>query len=288
MHSTPATLSETRQETRSVLDGTSRSRKTASAEDCMSAPGAEAQITLLSPSLARTTSVTTEEDPLRVFFEVAKHDRLVYHQFAVIPRPFVSSLHSRPDIFNHNPTPYSADGFHFLLSKYNLLDAFPFVCDQIRFGFPMGNFPPLLASVIFPNHFTCKEHPGVVDAYIAEEVAAGRMTGPCTRSESESHLRGPIQVRLCRHLSKESEFMRSVNSHIAIEKFLHPTLFDSAAKMGYLVSFLFLFPSITFERAKRPFFLWLVPSFLFGYRLFALDYCRAFSRLDYCQALSPP
>jgi hypothetical protein len=61
-------------------------------------------------------------------------------------------------------------------------------------------------------------------------------------------------VRVCRHLSKETKDIPSVNSYIEKKDF--PTCFDSAAKMATIVRTHSHLPS-----AHMPFFLGHIPDF---------------------------
>ncbi len=124
--------------------------------------------------------------------------------------------------------------------------------------------PDLQQTVVFPNHPSCFAHFPAVDGYLAEEVSAGRMSGPFTKSNVEWILHGPFQasplivavqtqqpgtpdkLRICRHLSKGSKIYPSVNSYIDKEDF--PTRFDTAAHVADIVS-LFLFLSRAFAPA---------------------------------------
>ncbi|KAJ3567307.1 hypothetical protein NP233_g6448 [Leucocoprinus birnbaumii] len=172
---------------------------------------------------------------------------------SVESRPtFDPAIHDRPDLYEKIVTPYDADAFEFLLNRHNLTESYPHLVHNLRHGFPIGNFPPLEHTVILKNHPSVERHIEVVDAYLVEEVTAGRMDGPFTQEEVERILRGPIQVsplivaesvqapgepnklRVCRHLSKGSSTQPSVNSFI--EKELFPTRFDSTTKMGEMTS----------------------------------------------------
>lgn len=87
-----------------------------------------------------------------------------------------------------------------------------------------------------------------IDAYLAEEVVSGRMSGPFNLDEATLILKGPFQcspivvdvqdgkLRICRHLSKDSKSSASVNSFIDADKF--PTCFGSAAEVADIVSIL--------------------------------------------------
>ena len=112
--------------------------------------------------------------------------------------------------------------------------------------------PPLVTTVIIPNHPSVTQHTETVDQYLMDELKAGRMSGPFSRQRVENILRGafysspllvsvqtqqpgvPDKLRICRHLSKDNKDFPSVNSHIHKEQF--PTRFDTAARVADTVS----------------------------------------------------
>ena len=117
--------------------------------------------------------------------------------------------------------------------------------------------PTLRETIIIANHSSVAKHPKVVWDYILEEAAAGRMSGPFSKEEMETIMRGPFfaspfivseqiqgpdkppKYRVCRNLSKDGRdssgnIAPSINSYISKEHF--PTTFDSAAYMADLVS----------------------------------------------------
>jgi hypothetical protein len=114
--------------------------------------------------------------------------------------------------------------------------------------------PNITKTVILPQNPSFFEHTDAIQEYLRKEVAAGRMSGPYTREEVESTLRGPFyaspiiaviqpqpgdipdKIRICRHLSKSTKFHESVNSHIKKEDF--PTRFDTASLVADIVSLL--------------------------------------------------
>lgn len=65
------------------------------------------------------------------------------------PPSFRSSSHEKT--FSRIATPYDPDAFEFLLDKHNLTDQYPFLVRNLRNGFPMGEFPDLPQTVIFPQ-----------------------------------------------------------------------------------------------------------------------------------------
>lgn len=165
----------------------------------------------------------------------------VFHR---LPSPH--SLPSHDRILHKIVTPYNANAFETLLVKHNLADCYPFLVRNLRNGFPLGEFPDITEHVIFPIHRPSLQYMTQIDAYLAEEVSAGRMSGPFSREETTAILRGPFQcspivvdvqgekLRICRHLSKGDKSHSSTNSFIDTEKF--PTRFGSAAEMAEIVS----------------------------------------------------
>lgn len=155
------------------------------------------------------------------------------------------------DIRNRIVTPYNADAIESLLAQHNLLDQHPDLALKLRSGFPMGDFPPLHQSVIFPNYVSDPAHTAFIDDYFDEEETSGRMSGPFSREEVEAIL-GPFQcspcsvnsqdqgpdlppkLRVVRNLSKGSSVHPSTNDFIDSSKF--PTRFGSAAEVAKIIS----------------------------------------------------
>jgi hypothetical protein len=169
--------------------------------------------------------------------------------------PRISPLPRSPShdaIFSRILTPYSADAFAFFLDKHSLSDKYPFLVRNLRFGFPMGEFPPLKETVIFPNHPSARLHADYIKDYLIEEVKSQRMSGPFSREEMEKILKGPFQsspiivnsqpqpdglpdkLRICRHLSKGDRLHPSTNHFVDNSKF--PTRFASTAEISEIVS----------------------------------------------------
>ncbi len=148
-------------------------------------------------------------------------------------------------------TPYSADVIESLLAQHDLLDQHPGLTHKLRSSFPMGDFPQLQCSVIFPNYISDPAHTDFINDYFDEEVSAGRMSGPFSQEEVESIL-GPFQCSPCSvntqeqgpdvppklrvvcNLSKGSSVHPSTNDFIDSSKF--PTRFGSAAEVAKIVS----------------------------------------------------
>ena len=130
------------------------------------------------------------------FLDTFDPPKLLYSSFThrINRRPsFDKLIHSQPDIFNIIITPYNADAFATLLDKHNLTRHYPDLVENLRHGFPLGLMPTLPSTIILRNHPTVNEYPSVVQNYINEELAAGRMSGPFTKEMTERILRGPFQ-----------------------------------------------------------------------------------------------
>jgi hypothetical protein len=156
------------------------------------------------------------------------------------------------EIYSRVTTPYDVDAIELLLHKHDLKLKHPFLTDNLRRGFLMGDFPTLLQTTIFPNHPSCAEHEEFIRSYLLEEVEARRMSGPFSRDETETILMGPFlcspiiiavqpqnpgepdKLRLCRHLSKGSKQQPSTNAYVDKEKFL--TKYNTAAEVAEIVS----------------------------------------------------
>ena len=142
--------------------------------------------------------------------------------------------------------------------------------------------PILSQTVIIENHPSVLQYPDTIDQYLADEVHAGRMSGPFSRDATNLILRGPFfssplivsvqtqapgipdKLRVCRHLSKSNKTNPSVNSYLNKEDF--PTRFDTASRVADIVSNIFMSWPLVGER----FF----SSFLFGilFPLFPLSF----------------
>lgn len=166
--------------------------------------------------------------------------------------PLPNTTASDSEIYNRIITPYDPQAFNKLLSEYDLSDKYPFLVNNLTYGFPMGDMPHLTESIIIPNHPSITEHLKAVYEYINTELDAQRMSGPFSQTETEHILRGPFycspfvvvsqdqgpnlppKIRICRHLSKDAASMASVNSFIDKEDF--PTRFDMPPKVAEAVS----------------------------------------------------
>jgi hypothetical protein len=195
-----------------------------------------------------------DADPIKAFLNASRPPSLFYPDFLpyVIARPnFCPLTHILPDIFEAIVTPYNADAFDSFLLKHDLCSSYPQLTHHLRHGFPLGPMPELNKTNILKNHSSTTDNMKIIDEYLEEEVMAGRMSGPFSQQQAEAILRGPFQssplivvfqsqgpgepdkVRICRHLSKSSRDIPSVNSFIHKSDF--PTRFDTAARVGDMV-----------------------------------------------------
>ncbi|KAJ3498213.1 hypothetical protein NMY22_g19622 [Coprinellus aureogranulatus] len=156
-------------------------------------------------------------------------------------------------ILNRICTPYDADAFDAIFDEHpQLRTESPHLTDKLRHGFPMGIFPDLKETVIFPNNKSIDQHMDFVDEYFKEEVESGRMSGPYSQEELEGILGGPFQcsplsidekevdgsfetkLRMCINLSKGTDEHPSVNSFS--DKADFPTNYDPATFVADLVA----------------------------------------------------
>jgi len=204
----------------------------------------------------------TSED----FLDFFSHSQniLTYTDFSssISRRVFNSDLHSNSQIFNKIVSPYSPNAFNNLLRQHNILHLYPSLVRNLLTGFPIGPMPEMASTTIIPNHPSCIPFMVEIFNYLTEEVQDGRMSGPLSRAEVESTLRGPFysspllvsvqpqapgtpdKIRMCKNLSKGTKTTASVNSHIPKASF--PTRFDTASRVADMVSlplsFVFSFP----------------------------------------------
>lgn len=195
----------------------------------------------------------TSEDFLHSFSSSQKI--LPYTDFSssITHRVFNPSSHSNSHIFNKVISPYSSDAFNYFLHKHKLSHLYSSLVPNLLSGFPIGFMPNMLATTIIPNHPSCDPFMNDVLSYLAEEVRDGRMSGPLSRTEIESTLRGPFysspllvsvqpqalgtpdKICMCKNLSKGTKGVASVNSHILKTSF--PTRFDTASRVADIVRY---------------------------------------------------
>jgi hypothetical protein len=107
---------------------------------------------------------------------------LTYRDFSdtIIHRDSFSTADTEhsDDIFLRIVHPYDTDAFEHFLSKHHLTYFYSFLVPNLRSGFPLGEMPRLMNTSIFKNHSSTLLYPDAVNKYLAEELLAGRMSGP--------------------------------------------------------------------------------------------------------------
>ena len=117
----------------------------------------------------------------------------------------------------------------------------------MRFGFPLGDLAPILATRAHPNYPAANQHMDFIREYVDEQVALGRMTGPYSRARAEAILGSPFissplsvvpkaegKLRMVQNCSFGDEYGLSVNGRIDAD--LYPTRWGTAARVAELVS----------------------------------------------------
>ncbi|GBE83386.1 hypothetical protein SCP_0504340 [Sparassis crispa] len=145
-------------------------------------------------------------------------------------------------------TPYDAEAFEYTLRMLGLFQRYPLLPQKLHYGFPIGDFNPLLRTFAPPNHSSGAEHIDFIRQYISEQVSLGRMTGPYSQAQVE-HILGsffvssPLAVvpkagskkfRLVQNCSYQDEFGVSVNSQINSDDF--PTKWGTAAEVAEIIA----------------------------------------------------
>ena len=215
-----------------------------------SAPSVAQKVTTPSPGY-----VVPSPSPISPFFSLTSHSPLPYRDFltTIIHRsPLLNSIDSHNQIYNSIIHPYDPDAFESLLLIHSLTQSYPLLVENLHNGFPLGEMPTLTQTVIIENHLSALQYPDTINQYLADEVHAGRMSGPFSRDATEVILHGPFfssplivsvqiqapgtpdKLRVCRHLSKSNKTTPSVNSYINKEDF--PTRFDTASRVADIVS----------------------------------------------------
>lgn len=165
-----------------------------------------------------------------------------------------SNSSSQPQILGRIETPYKIQGFKGFFDRHqDLHRRYPALLEKLVNGFPMGVFPDLPRTVIFPNEHLDDKLLLFVDSYFKEEVDSHRMSGPFSRLQVERIFGGPFycaplsidqpkqqgaappKLRLCINLSREDKHkgISSVNSYCDIKDF--PTSYDGADRVARIV-----------------------------------------------------
>ena len=90
---------------------------------------------------------------------------------------FNPAAHSFSEIFSKVVHPYDPNAFERLLTKHDLLSAYPLLAYQLHHGFPLGTFPIIQRNVIHPNPSFSPISVTAIYKYIDKEVAADRTSG---------------------------------------------------------------------------------------------------------------
>ena len=167
---------------------------------------------------------------------------------SVVP-PIITPLLSNASERERIITPYRADVFESTLRAFGLLSKYPDLCNRLRFGFPIGDFPTLQKSYTPPNHSSGIQHSRFISQYIQEQVSLNHMSGPYSANQVEAILgshfvTSPLSVveksgspgkfRLVQNCSFRNEDSFSVNDFIDSDEF--PTTWGTAAEVAQIVS----------------------------------------------------
>jgi len=146
-------------------------------------------------------------------------------------------------------TPYIAKGWCDALDDSVLTSRFPFLVNDISFGSPIGNPPPLHHTFIPGNLPSALSLPHIIDEEIHSEIAAKRLSGPFSISQVLIIFNGDLQTsplgliekppgsgkwHTIRHLSKEDEYSNLTNGWLNVEDF--PMKYYSANMTADFVS----------------------------------------------------
>lgn len=183
-------------------------------------------------------------------------------------------------------TPYSPEGFDYLLEATNITHQFPELTWKLRHGFPIGDMAPLVSSYTPQNLLGADIYRGVCDEYIADELAKGRFSGPYSHEQLYAkigHFRSsPLQVvvkkgvngtpdkyRVCRHLSYRGSRSTSINDEINSSEF--PTEWGTAAEFAEIVRTLITFHLRHYIHLSRMLFVSFEHDTAWSIRLYALS-----------------
>jgi hypothetical protein len=214
-------------------------------------PSVEAQVTTRRPeSVKSRTEVRTPRGTVLVSDDVAE----ILANVKDIPKKSVSSnfANDNDSIRGRIITPYNSHAFEFFLEAFGLKNQFPFLVHRLRFGFSIRAIHGIITKPIIPE--INRMNPGdasICRKYLAEEVSAGRMSGPFTREGIEKVVgavfaASPIHVvktlddngeekrRIVRNISYPGEELVSVNDLVDPSEW--PTEWGTAACVENIVS----------------------------------------------------
>ena len=146
-------------------------------------------------------------------------------------------------------TPYRVDRFEHYLRKHRLLDKHPSLLQNLRTGFPIGNFQKLDKTLTPPNSRSAAQHEEFIRSYIQEERSKGRVNGPYTATTVSRLLGGhfvtsplsvkekagkPGKYRLIQNFSFKHDTGFAVND--CIDPNEYPTRWGTTAMVAEIVS----------------------------------------------------
>ena len=94
------------------------------------------------------------------------------------------------DIYLRIVQPYDTDAFAHSISKHDLIYFYSLLVTNLRNGFPLGEMPLIMETIIFKNHPSALLHSDAINKYLTDELDAGRMSGPFSRQHTENILHG--------------------------------------------------------------------------------------------------
>ncbi|SJL16689.1 uncharacterized protein ARMOST_20218 [Armillaria ostoyae] len=103
-------------------------------------------------------------------------------------------------------TPYHADAWQQTLKKCGLQETYPNLVHDILYGAPIGFPPPLMQNFIPRNSSSAMENEAVIDQYLQEEIAAGRMYGGLSIEDAEIFFGGHFRTAPLAVIDEGSKF----------------------------------------------------------------------------------
>lgn len=175
------------------------------------------------PSLGRSSACGTTSEAIATTTVHTEITPALSVGTLIMAQPTAPEIELR-SVLLHTPSPYKPDGWKEALESCNITSLFPNLVQDIVYGSPIGNPPPITHTFITDNLPSIALNPSFI---IVAEVHAGRMSGPFTISQSHvifgGHLRtSPLGLvpklskdantfPTIRHLSKKDAFGFSTN-----------------------------------------------------------------------------
>ena len=131
----------------------------------------------------------------------------------------------------HTPSPYKPDGWKEALESCNITSLFPILVQDIVYGSPIGNLPPITHTFIPDN---LPFNLGFIAQDIAAKVLAGRMSGPFTISQAHVIFSGHFRTSPLGLVPKDAK------TFLSFATCLKRTLSDSRQMTGNSQSSSFL------------------------------------------------